>query len=265
MNGGFANRLDYAFTSDQFRTTGEFPNDAFRITSGTANLGFRFSDATQLRAVYRDIRFVHRRSGAGGVRADELRREREGSRCNGERAAGRPARNAILAARAVRLSPLSRHVFGQRGGELQRGGADRTVPGGIPKTYFAGLAPTSCARIRAGIRRPVRFFRIHSHRSHQRRDIREPFRIAAARWCSATITNGRPGLISLTDVARDNNGAYVHEQYALTSRIYLTGGARLEHSSTFGNKFTPRGAVTFRLPTETYFRLSRLAASRSRR
>ena len=64
------------------------------------------------------------------------------------------------------------------------------------------------------------------------------------------------GLISATNVARDNNGAYVHEQYALTSRIFVTGGARLEHSSTFGNKFTPRGAVTFRLPTETYFRLS---------
>ena len=63
-------------------------------------------------------------------------------------------------------------------------------------------------------------------------------------------------MISGTDVARDNNGVYVHEQYALTSRIFVTGGARLEHSSTFGNKFTPRGAVTFRLPTETYFRLS---------
>jgi vitamin B12 transporter len=64
------------------------------------------------------------------------------------------------------------------------------------------------------------------------------------------------GSISGTNVARDNNGAYVHEQYALTSRIFVTGGARLEHSSTFGNKFAPRGAVTFRLPTETYFRLS---------
>src|SRR5205823_6403978 len=53
LNGGFADRLDYAFTSDQFRTTGQFPNDAFRITSGTANVGFKFSDATQLRAVYR--------------------------------------------------------------------------------------------------------------------------------------------------------------------------------------------------------------------
>src|SRR6185503_19349976 len=53
LNGGFADRVDYALTSDQFRTTGQFPNDAFRITSGTANVGIHFSDATQLRAVYR--------------------------------------------------------------------------------------------------------------------------------------------------------------------------------------------------------------------
>ena len=44
LGGGAGWRLrqtiDYAFTADQFRTTGEFPNDAYRITSGTANLGF---------------------------------------------------------------------------------------------------------------------------------------------------------------------------------------------------------------------------------
>ena len=64
------------------------------------------------------------------------------------------------------------------------------------------------------------------------------------------------GIISATGVERYNNGGYVHEQYALTPRIFLTGGVRLEHSSTFGNKFVPRAAVTFRLPTETYLRVS---------
>ncbi len=29
LNGGFADRLDYSFTTDQFRTTSEFPNDAY--------------------------------------------------------------------------------------------------------------------------------------------------------------------------------------------------------------------------------------------
>ncbi len=57
-------------------------------------------------------------------------------------------------------------------------------------------------------------------------------------------------------MARDNNGIYAHEQYALTKRIFLTGGARLEHSSTFGEKFAAQGAVAFRLPTETYLRIS---------
>ncbi len=55
LNGGLAKRIDYAFTTDQYRSTGEFANSAYRITSGTANLGFRFSDKTQLRAVYREF------------------------------------------------------------------------------------------------------------------------------------------------------------------------------------------------------------------
>ncbi len=33
-------------------------------------------------------------------------------------------------------------------------------------------------------------------------------------------------------------------------------GRALQQSSTFGTEFTPRGAVTFRLPTDTYFRFS---------
>ena len=118
LNGGFANRLDYAFTADQFRTTGEFPNDAFRITSGTANVGFRFSDATQLRAVYRTFDSYtgtpgqvaygltnfdaneKDRDSAVSVRLDDRRGKRDS------------------AARAVRISPLSRYVFGQQYREL---------------------------------------------------------------------------------------------------------------------------------------------------
>ncbi len=55
LNGGLAKRIDYAFTADQFRSTGEFTNSAYRVTTGTVNLGFRISDKTQLRAVYREF------------------------------------------------------------------------------------------------------------------------------------------------------------------------------------------------------------------
>jgi outer membrane cobalamin receptor len=64
------------------------------------------------------------------------------------------------------------------------------------------------------------------------------------------------GLISAAERGRDNNGLFVHEQYALTSRIFINGGARVEHSSTFGTEFAPGGAITVRLPQEVYFRVS---------
>jgi vitamin B12 transporter len=64
------------------------------------------------------------------------------------------------------------------------------------------------------------------------------------------------GLISGTNVAREDNGVFVHEQYAITPRIFAAVGARFQESSVFGSEFTPRGAVTFRLPTETFLRFS---------
>jgi len=64
------------------------------------------------------------------------------------------------------------------------------------------------------------------------------------------------GTISAHDVDRRNNGLYANEQYAITPRIFVTGGARYQHSSTFGDEFAPRGAVTFRLPRAVYFRVS---------
>ncbi|HEX5430391.1 MAG TPA: TonB-dependent receptor, partial [Bryobacteraceae bacterium] len=64
------------------------------------------------------------------------------------------------------------------------------------------------------------------------------------------------GIISEAGVGRDHNGFFANEQYALTPRIFLTGGARVEHSNIFGTEFAPRGAVTFRMPTDTYFRVS---------
>jgi len=64
------------------------------------------------------------------------------------------------------------------------------------------------------------------------------------------------GFVSAGNVARYDNGVFVHEQYRLTPRIYLACGARFEQSSTFGSKFAPRGSVTFRIPTETYLRFS---------
>jgi vitamin B12 transporter len=56
--------------------------------------------------------------------------------------------------------------------------------------------------------------------------------------------------LSSVEPTRDNHGLFLHEQYALGSRIVVAAGARVEHSSAFGSIFTPRGAVSFKLTGE---------------
>jgi vitamin B12 transporter len=252
LNGGLADRLDYAFTSDQFRTTGQFSNDAFRITSGTANIGFKFSDATQLRAVYRTFDSY---TGTPGQVAYGLTNFDANER----------ARDSAV---SVRLDDRRGPRFSQRvlfGYHRYRDTfsddveEDYNVSAFIKtdglKTYFAGLAPAGAPGSVPGVGDlfPSSGFTFTDRTS-------AGYQGTLSHHGGALVFGydyeRQAGSISGTDVARDNNGAYVHEQYALTSRIFVNGGARLEHSSTFGNKFTPRGAITFRLPTETYFRLS---------
>jgi vitamin B12 transporter len=261
LNGGFADRLDYAFTSDQFRTTSEFPNDAFRITSGTANVGFRFSDATQLRAVYRTFDSY---TGVPGQVFYGL--------TNFD--ANETARDAGV---SVRLDDRRGKRFSQRGlfGYHRYGIHDndtisesyniaalvRTIPEVHPRVYFVRLVPLSTTVPDPGTTIATYSFPLDAFPSTSLTD-----RTSASYQGTVTHDGGalvfgydferQAGIISTTGVERFNNGGYVHEQYALTSRIFLTGGARLEHSSTFGNKFAPRAAVTFRLPTETYLRMS---------
>ena len=166
-----------------FRTT-RSASPAARPTSASD-----FSDATQLRAVYRDLRFLHRRSGAGGVRADEFRCEREGSRCSRERAAGRPARNRFsqrvlfgyhryrdtFSDNVTEDYDVSAFVNRDRSEDLFRRVSRRQArQAPCRDSATCSPLPDSPSPIAPA---PA---------------IRALSRIAAARWCSATTTNGRP-------------------------------------------------------------------------
>jgi vitamin B12 transporter len=261
LNGGFADRLDYAFTSDQFRTTGQFPNDAFRITSGTANVGFRFSDATQLRAAYRTFDSY---TGAPGQVAYGLTNFDANERARDGAVSVRldDRRGARFSQRVLFGYHRYRDTFSDNNAESYDVAAVVQVnPFPDPRTYFVGLAPPGATSSAPGTILVPGDGTVYASSGFTFTD-----RVSTGYQGTLSHRGGalvfgydyerQAGIISATDVARDNNGAYVHEQYALTSRIFVTGGARLEHSSTFGNKFTPRGAVTFRLPAETNFRLS---------
>jgi outer membrane receptor protein involved in Fe transport len=70
------------------------------------------------------------------------------------------------------------------------------------------------------------------------------------------------GKLSSYDVSRDNHGLFVLKQQRLGRRVFLSGGVRSEHSSAFGYKVAPRGAVSVLLAGEhgslssSYFRVS---------
>ncbi len=261
VNGGFADRLDYALTSDQYRTTGEFPNDAFRITSGTANVGFRFSDATQLRAVYRTFDSY---TGAPGQVAYGL--------TNFD--ANENARDAAVSVRlddrrGTRFSQralFGYHRYRDRFSDNVTENYDvaaliRTVPGVHPRVYFVRQVPVSTTVPDPGTTIATYSFPLDAFPGLTVTDRASASYRGTLTHAGGALVFGydferQDGIISATGVERYNNGGYVHEQYALTPRIFLTGGVRLEHSSTFGNKFVPRAAVTFRLPTETYLRVS---------
>ena len=252
LSGGLFDRLDYALTSDQFRTTGEFPNDAFRITSGTGNVGFRFSDATQLRAVYRTFDSY---TGAPGQVAYGLTNFDANEKARDGAVSVRldDRRSSRFSQRVLFGYHRYRDTFSDHVAEFYDVSAFVKVNG--PKTYFIGLAPPGVAGSVPGY---GGLFASSGFTFTDR--VNTGYQGTLSQSKGALVFGydyeRQAGQISATDVERHNNGIYAHEQYALTSRIFVTGGARVEHSSTFGNKFTPRGAVTFRLPTETYFRLS---------
>jgi vitamin B12 transporter len=261
LDGGLAQRFDYAFTTDQFRSTGEFPNDAYRITSGTANIGFKLSDKTSLRAVYRTFDSYTGTPGQvfyGLINTDANERARDSAvsvRLD-------DTRGSRFTQRVLFGYHRYRDVFSDFISESYDVAAlVRTVPGPNPRTYLVGLVPPNTTVVPPGdtlVDSPQTLFAFPGLTITDRTNASYQGTVAHR---GGDLVFGyeferQAGLISGADVSRRNNGVYGHEQYALTKRIFLTGGARMEHSSTFGEKVAAQGAVTFRLPTETYLRIS---------
>jgi len=262
INGGLAKRIDYAFTADQFRSTGEFENDAYRITSGTANIGYHFSDATTLRAVYREFDSY---TGVPGQVFYGLT----------DTAAWETARDSALSvrfddARGKRFT--QKVIFGYHrnrlldvdtsdGNPYTVAALIRTVPGAIPYTYLVGLVPASTTVAPPGTTLSTYTNYPYAYDSPAVTDRTNLQYQGTWTHTGGALVFGyeyerQAGVISSADVARSDNGFFISDQYALTSRIYLTASARYQQSSTFGSEFAPRGAVTFRLPSETFLRFS---------
>ncbi len=254
LDGGLAQKIDYAFTADQFRTTGEFPNDAYRITSGTANMGYAFTDATKLRAVFRTFDSY---TGAPGQTFYGLYNLDAN---NHDRDAGLSVRlDDARGKRYVQRFLAGYHRYHDIFSDTQTESYNIAALVNVQPigTYFVHLVPPTTTGANVVVS-PQTLYPFPSSSFTNR--------TSGSYQGTITQTHGalvfgyeferQAGIISGTDVDRTNNGFFAQEQYSLTKRIFLTGGLRFEHSSTFGQEVAPRGAVTFRLPTETFLRVS---------
>lgn len=263
IDGGLAKRIDYAFTADQFRSTGEFANDAYRITTGTANIGYHFSDTTILRAVYREFDSY---TGVPGQVFYGLT----------DTSASETARDSALSvrlddARGKRFT--QKVVFGYHRNSLLDvdnsnpndlitiAALTRTVPGPVPFVYLVGLVPASTTVAPPGTSLSTYTYYPYDYSSPTLTDRTNVQYQGTWTHKGGALVFGyeyerQAGDLFPLNVSRFDNGLFISDQYALTSRVYLTASARYQQSSAFGSEFAPRGAVTFRLPTETFLRFS---------
>jgi vitamin B12 transporter len=260
INGGLADRFDYSLNAEQYHTVSEFPNDFYRNTTGAMNLGYRLTRQTQIRGIFRAYDSTvgsPNRTGYGLFDFDARRRDRDYA--------------ALLRVDDVRNSHfVQRFTVGYH--KLRDTFVDNITDGPYKVTalvhddgnrvYLDGLIDPRFPPVLAPGYRLV---------SRTVTNFAGPFlgitgRTDADYQGTLTHTGGslifgyeferEHGLISNSDVNRDNHGVFVHKQQTIASRIYLSGGVRMEQNTVFHTKLTARGAASVKLIRSTFLRFS---------
>jgi len=259
LNGGFLSKGDYSLTTDQFRATGQYPNNVFRNITGTGSLGYRLSNNTSVRGIFREFDSY---TGTPGVTAftaynlDAHQRDRD----------------SIV---GLKLEDTRNDWFSQRVNfgyhrlssnfqdfksesypltALVQNGANGAV-------FFVRLVPQGTTIADPGTRIATQTISTFPSTSLSITDRTQAGYQATMSHQGGTFVAGydferQSGVITNNNVDRRNNGLSLFEQYAWRQRIFFSAGARIEHSSIFAYRFAPRGAVTFKLPTDTFLRFS---------
>ncbi|HUA19241.1 MAG TPA: TonB-dependent receptor [Bryobacteraceae bacterium] len=252
LNGGLASRIDYALSAAEIHTVGEWPNTFNRNNSGMADIGYKISDSTELRGVFRAYDAIagvpgqiaygvddlvpdeHERDDTVSLRLDDSR----GSHFHQQFSFG-----------FHRLT--DRYNDDEPYGEQPLAALVREVTGPPPAVYFVSLvnpyAPPSAIPPGLTLVQSAAYFGPSDSLNLTERKI-------AGYQGTWTYTGGalvfgydyqdQGGVLSGTVASRDNNGFFVNLQQNLGSRIYLSGGARLEHSSAFGAIGSGRGGAS---------------------
>jgi vitamin B12 transporter len=261
LTGGFASRLDYSLSAAELHTAGAYQNDFYRDNTGTANLGFRISSATQLRGVFHEYDGHVGTPGQVAYGVDDL-------------FAHQQTRDSTVSLRlddSRGSNYLQRFSFGfnRLSDRFDQNEPSGTQPlaayvrdasiGTLRRVYFVKLlnpfALPATSEVPSGLRlvRSTRFFGTSNSLNLTERKAAGYQGTLAHR--SGVVVFGydfqnQSGNLSGTAVSRDHHGFFANLQQNVGSRLYLSGGARLEHSTAFGNIGVGRGGASFVLLRE---------------
>jgi outer membrane cobalamin receptor len=273
LNGGLFGRLDYFLEADQFHTVGEFQDDYYRDTTGTADLGYRISNSTQLRGIFRMYDAHVGTPGQVGYGIFDLPANEETRDAtvafNVDDSRG-PNFSQRFSFAFHRLS--DRYNDDELFSEQNLAALVSVVPGPQQKIFFVSLlnpngplpAPS---QLPAGIQlvQTTYFFGPSDSLNLTERKIAAYQGTLSHRHGAIVFGyqyQRQSGVLSGVNAERDNHGGFFNVQQNFGSRLFLDGGARIEHSSAFGNIGSGRGGASFLLFREhgplssTVFRLS---------
>jgi len=271
LSGGSGRRLDYSLTAEQFHTVGEFPNDAYRNTSGAANVGLRLSPATEVRAIYRGADSwlgVPNQVGYGIYDLDANQASRSSTLALrlDDRCGANFAQRFLFGYHRLR----DLYVDSRADGPYQVAAVLRDVAAPVRRVYLERLVDPKVPppTLAPGTRLATRSVLLWASDPYLQLTSRKSFEYQGtlARRAGASVFGyefeRQGGEITGREVSRDNHALFLHQQQAVGSRVYLTGGVRLEQNSAFDTKLTPRGAASFLVAGErgplsaTYWRVS---------
>jgi vitamin B12 transporter len=256
LTGGSGGRLDYSLSAAELHTVGAYVNDFYRDNSGTANLGYRLSNATQLRGIFR-IYDAH--VGTPGQVAygiddpipnEETRDSTVSLRLDDTRASNYIQRFTFGFNRLSDRFNDDEPFGGQNVAALVR-----EVPGPLQRVYFVRLLNPLAANpgpFPAGLSvvlGSVFFGPFDSLNLTERKTA--GYQGTLSHHGGVLVFGydyqNQSGDLSGVEASRNNHGFFANLQHSIGRRLYLTGGARVEHSSAFGTIGSGRGGASFLL------------------
>lgn len=270
LNGGFLSRFDYMLSASEFHSVGEWPNSFSLNNTGTADVGYKISDSTQLRGVFRVYDAIAGTPGPIGYGVDDQianEHERDDTvslRLDDSRGAHFHQQFTFGFHRLT-----DRYNDNEPYSEQPLAALVQNVPGPPPATYLIAIVnpynPPSIVPPGLTLVQSDWYFGPDDSLDLTERKIggyQGTYSYRGGALVFGYDYQDQSGVLSGTPASRSNNGFFANIQQNFGRRIFLSGGARYEHSSAFGNIGSGRAGASFLLAGEhgplssTYFRVS---------